>query len=74
MTGDVAASPVDEEDMPPVGAFERIQGDPVAPLGRVVRGPDDRQRARIEQRAEPAAIVGVRTPVPADVELPDRSS
>jgi hypothetical protein len=43
MTGDVAASPVDEEDMPPVDAFESILGDPVAPLDRVVRSPDDRQ-------------------------------
>jgi hypothetical protein len=61
MTGDVTASPIDEEDMSPVGAFERIQRYPVAPLGRVVRGPDNRQGARIEQRGEPVAIVNVYT-------------
>jgi hypothetical protein len=62
MAGDVAASPVDEEDVSPVGAFEGIQSDPVAPLGRVVRGPDDRQRARIEQRGQPVTIIAASSP------------
>ena len=74
MTGDVAASPVDEEDMPPVDAFEGIQGDPVAPLGRVVRSPDDRQRARIEQRGQPVALLCVPHLLAADVAFHDRSS
>ena len=61
MAGDVAASPVDEEDVSPVGAFDRIQRYPVAPLSRVARGPDNRQGAWIEQRGEPVAVVSVYT-------------
>ena len=57
VTGDDPASLVDEVDAAPVGALEGIQRDPVAPLGRVVRGPHHRQRTWVEQLAEPSRVL-----------------
>ena len=43
---------VDQHDAAPVGAAQHAAGDAEPPLGRVVGGPDDRDRARVQQRRE----------------------
>ena len=63
---DLAAVPVDEPDVAPVGALERAGGDPLAPLGRVVRRAEHGERAWIEERAEVAhGCKGTRRPLTA---------
>ena len=51
---DLAAVAVDEPDVAAIGALEGARGDPLAPLGGVVRGPEDGDRARIEERPQVA--------------------
>ena len=51
---DLPGAAVDQPDRAPVGAAERALGDPVAPLGMVVGGADDGDRARVTERSEVA--------------------
>ena len=54
---DLAAVPVDEPDVAAIGAAQGPFGDPLSPLGRIVRGAEHGERARIEERPQVAHVV-----------------